>query len=138
MRRFSSSPRGTFRLAGRISGNGIGIVDTALTVIQGVGEGLTARTDAAGDYELYGVAGSVLIRASKAGYLDRLQLVDVTAHASLMFELAPAPSGPQPPVNYGGIYTLTVTGARCTTGFPETESGACIPRVLTNPVPICE
>lgn len=159
-------PKRTFRLAGRISEAGAGLGDVTLTVIRGIGEGLTARTDAAGDYELYGVAGSVQIQARRAGYLDQVQRVDATAHGSLMFELTPTPPepapapppepspapppgpppapppgpppapppgpspapplppSPAPPPNgpvasYSGIYTLTVTGTRCTAGFPE-------------------
>jgi hypothetical protein len=81
-------PNGTFRLAGRITDGAVGLQNVNVAVIAGVGSGLTARTDVSGDYELYGVAGPVQIRASKDGYLDRIEHVDMTTHASLAFELA--------------------------------------------------
>ena len=43
-------PKGTFRLAGSVSENGIGLEKATVTVISGVGEGLIAPTDARGYY----------------------------------------------------------------------------------------
>jgi hypothetical protein len=108
-------PKGTFSLAGRITAAGVGLENVTVTVIAGVGEGLTARTDVSGDYELYGVAGGVQIRASKEGYLDRAQQVDVTGHSSLTFELTT--DGPR--ADYTGVYTLVISAGTCTPGFPE-------------------
>jgi hypothetical protein len=108
-------PKGTFRLAGRITAEGVGLENVTLTVIAGVGQGLTALTDASGGYELYGVAGPVQVRASKDGYLDKAQQVDVTAHGSLAFEL----TAYRPSDNYTGDYTLILTASGCTPGFPE-------------------
>jgi hypothetical protein len=108
-------PEGTFRLAGSITDEGAGVENATVTVILGVGEGLSALTDGAGEYELYGVAGPVQIRASKHGYSDRFQQVDVTAHRSLRFELTPY----RPWDNYAGDYRLTLVGGRCTPDFPE-------------------
>jgi hypothetical protein len=114
-------PRGTFHLAGRITENSVGLADVDVAVVQGIGEGLAGRTNAAGDYELYGVSGSVMIRASRAGYQDRLHWADVTSHGSLTIELTRAPSGgpPNGPADYTGVYRLTVTATECTSGFPE-------------------
>jgi hypothetical protein len=80
-----------------------------------VGEGLATRTDATGEYELYGVAGVGHIRLSKEGYPDRAQQIEVTAHSSLMVELTRSESA----VDYAGIYTLVVSGRDCTAGFPD-------------------
>lgn len=108
-------PKGTFRLAGRITEDGVGLENVTLTVIAGVGQGLTAHTGASGGYELFGVAGPVQIRASKDGYLDKAQQVDVTAHGSLTFEL----TAYRPNDNHTGDYTLILTASGCTPGFPE-------------------
>ena len=86
-------PKGTFRLAGSVVWCGVGFQNVTVTVISGVGAGITARTDLAGNYELYGVAGPVEIRASKDGYPDRIVQVDVTAHSTLTFPLMDNPSG---------------------------------------------
>jgi hypothetical protein len=113
-------PKGTFHLAGRISESSVGLAGVDVEVVQGIGEGLTARTNAAGDYDLFGVSGSLMIRARKAGYLDRLQLADVTSHGSLTIELTPA-GGSQGGSrdDYTGTYTLTLTANGCEPGFPE-------------------
>ena len=107
-------PKGTYRLTGRITANGVGLENATVTVIAGVGSGLTARTNVAGDYELYGAAGLVQIRASKPGYLDTTQQLDVTAHGSLTLEL-PA----RPVDNYAGVYALSITARDCSPRFPD-------------------
>ena len=55
------------------------------------------------------------IRASKAGYFDKTEPIDVAAHSSLAFEMMPF----GPTENYSGVYTLVITADRCTPGFPE-------------------
>jgi hypothetical protein len=80
-------PRGTFRLAGTITSRGVALDSVTVAVDSGIGEGLIARTNAAGEFELYGIAGSVQIRASKAGYIDRVQSLVATAHTSTTIEL---------------------------------------------------
>ena len=65
--------------------------------------------------QLYGVAGRVHIRASKDGYFDKTEPIDVAAHSSLAFEMKPF----EPTEDYSGVYTLLITGDRCTPGFPE-------------------
>ena len=107
-------PRGTFRLTGKITADGVGLEDVAVAVVAGVGEGLTARTNVSGDYELYGAAGSVYIRASKEGYFERIQQADVISHRAWSFELSPRTA-----THYAGVYILTVTARSCTSGFPE-------------------
>ena len=108
-------PKQTFTLTGRITAGSAGLANVAITVIAGVGEGLSARTSSSGDYELFGVAGAVQIRASKDGYFDRSQAVTVAAHASRDFELTASRTR----ADYSGAYTLIVTGGACTAGFPE-------------------
>ena len=112
-------PKGTFRLAGTVSDNGIGLENATVTVISGVGEGLIAATDARGYYALYGVAGQVEVRATRDGYLDRTQQVNVTSHGSHSFEMVAS----RPRIDLSGTYTLTVsaesTSGPCLPGFPE-------------------
>jgi hypothetical protein len=111
-------PKGTFRLAGTVSDNGIGLEKATVTVISGVGEGLIAPTDARGYYALYGVAGQVEVRATRDGYLDSSQQVNVTSHGSHSFEMVAS----RPRIDLGGTYTLTVSA--------EGTSGPCLPEPL--------
>jgi hypothetical protein len=112
-------PKGTFRLAGTVSENGIGLEKATVTVISGVGEGLIAPTDARGYYALYGVANQVEVRATRDGYLDSTQQVNITSHGSHSFEMVAS----QPRIDLSGTYTLTVsagsTSGPCLPGFPE-------------------
>jgi hypothetical protein len=112
-------PKGTFRLAGTVSENGIGLENGTVTVISGIGEGLIAPTDARGYYALYGVAGQVEMQATRDGYLDRTQQVNVTSHGSQSFEMVAS----RPRIDLSGTYTLTVsaegTSGPCLPGFPE-------------------
>ena len=112
-------PKGTFRLAGTVTDNGIGLEKATVTVISGVGEGLIAPTDARGYYALYGVAGQVEMQATRDGYLDRTQQVNVTSHGSQSFEMVAS----RPRIDLVGTYTLTVsaegTSGPCVPGFPE-------------------
>ena len=108
-------PPGTYRLTGQVSSDGAPLPDATVSVIAGAGEGLTGRSDAAGKYELYGVAGRVHIRASKDGYFDKTEPIDVAAHSSLAFEMKPF----GPTEDYSGLYTLLITSDDCTPGFPD-------------------
>jgi hypothetical protein len=110
-------PRGTFRLAGTVSENRVGLEKVRVTATSGVGDGLTTLTDVNGQYALYGVAGEVHVRATRDGYLDKIEQVTVTNHGSHSFEMVPS----RMRTDYSGTYTLTVTaagiGERCE--FPD-------------------
>jgi hypothetical protein len=112
-------PKGTFRLAGTVSENGIGLEKATVTVISGVGEGLISPTDASGYYALYGVAGQVQVQATRDGYLDSSQQVNVTSHGSHSFEMVAS----RPRIDLSGTYTLTIsaegTSGPCLPGLPE-------------------
>src|SRR4029453_2689880 len=95
-------PAGTFRLAGTVSENSVGLEQATVTVTSGVGEGLMAPTDARGYYALYGVAGQVEVRATRDGYLDSTQLLNVTSHDSHSFEMV----ANRPRIDLSGTYTL--------------------------------
>lgn len=108
-------PPGTFRLIGQVTDQRAPLPDVTVSVTTGAGEGLTVRTDAAGAYALYGVAGRVHIRARKDGYFDKTEPIDVAAHSSLAFEMKPF----EPTEDYSGVYTLFITANHCTPGYPE-------------------
>jgi hypothetical protein len=108
-------PKGTFSLVGTVAEDGTAVEGVTVIVIAGTGQNLWARTDVAGAYELYGVAGAVQIRASKEGYADSVQDSDVRAHRSLALELRPH----QPWDNFAGTYTLTLAGDRCQGMLPQ-------------------
>lgn len=108
-------PRGTFRLVGEVTDAAVGVANATVTVIAGVGQGLAATTSVDGEYELYGVAGAVQIRASKDGYADNIQQIEVAAHGSLAFQLTPS----QPRPDFQGGYTLTIAGDNCSPPYPD-------------------
>jgi hypothetical protein len=107
-------PRGTFMLTGRVTEQGSGLQGVQVTVVAGTGSGLLTRTNQRGDYELYGVAGPIHLRATKDGYLDRAAEVQAVGHGTLDFELSPF----LPSLDYAGLYTLLVTGESCSSDFP--------------------
>ena len=111
-------PKDTFRLTGKVSGNSVGLQNVTITVVGGVGEGLTVVTTVDGDYALYGVAGLVEVRAAKDGFLDTLRRVDATGHRTYSFEIPTS----RPTRDYRGAYTLTIntesTGAYCSPHLP--------------------
>jgi hypothetical protein len=108
-------PKGTFLLAGTVSVGAVGLENVTVTVMSGVGAGLTARTDTYGYYALYGVSGPVQIRASKEGYLDQTKQANVWQGTGLNFELSVA----GPVENYSGVYALTITARSCSGDFPD-------------------
>ncbi|HXG69188.1 MAG TPA: carboxypeptidase-like regulatory domain-containing protein [Gemmatimonadaceae bacterium] len=111
-------PRGTFRLSGNVRESGLGIANVTLTVISGVGEGLTTVSRSDGSYAFYGVSGPVQIHAKKDGYLNGTQRLDVTAHRTYDFDMA----AERPRKDYRGTYTLTISASSCGSGqstFPD-------------------
>jgi hypothetical protein len=111
-------PKGTFRLSGNVRESGVGIANVTLTVISGVGEGLTTKSSSDGFYALYGVSGPVRVDAKKDGYLNGTQRLDVTAHRTSDFDIAPE----RPRTDYRGTYTLTIAAPSCRSGkgtFPD-------------------
>ena len=79
----------------------------AVTVISGVGEGLTTTSDVGGVYVLYGVSGTVRIRLRREAYLEAIHEVSATAHRTADFDIVAA----RPRTDYRGTYRLTITAA---------------------------
>ncbi|HXG71035.1 MAG TPA: hypothetical protein VNJ04_10560 [Gemmatimonadaceae bacterium] len=109
-------PKGTFRITGTTRENGLALANVAVTATSGSGEVLTTLSGTNGNFALYGVAGSVVLRTTKEGYADGTNQIDVAAHTTVNLSLVPA----KPRTDYRGTYTLSVTAAGpCPTLFPE-------------------
>lgn len=117
-------PRGTFRISGTTRENSVVLANVEVTATSGSGEVLTTRSGATGNFVLYGVAGSVVLRTKKEGYADGTHQMDVATHTTLTLNLVPE----KPRTDYRGTYTFTVTAAGpCPALFPE----SAIRRVYT-------
>lgn len=110
--RLLSLPSGTFKLAGRVLEEGRPVEGVSLTVSEGVGQGLTARSDSSGTFALYGVAGRVRIQARKDQYRETVREVTVTSNTTDSFEIAVSRQFR----NVAGTYALTLTAAPCSGG----------------------
>ncbi len=78
-------PAGTFRLAGTVSEAGRPLAGATVAVIAGPGLGLSAMTNGAGAYVLYGVGGGVEIQVTKAGYAPITKAITLTRSGVLDF-----------------------------------------------------
>jgi hypothetical protein len=99
-------PPDTYRLVGRVFESGLPVANASVMVLSGVGAGLSATTDSNGQYRLYGVAGAIQVRVSKAGYDDLVKPFTAVQNDVLDFpeahQTAAIPS-------LAGTYTLTLT-----------------------------
>ena len=112
-------PEGTYRLDGRVTDSGMGVAGVTVTVMGSVGGDLTTITDEEGRYWLYGVRDRVRLLAKGAGYLDRIEEVDVADHRSFDLEIIPE----RERIDVRGRYTLTFHRAPCPgTPVPDTRS----------------
>lgn len=102
-------PTGTYRLTGHVSDGGFLLEKATVTVISGIGEGLTAVTNSVGSYALYGVGGTVRIQAKKEGYANRIETLDAAAQQAFDFALTPE----QPRPDLTGTYALTIAAVPC-------------------------
>ena len=116
-------PAGTLPLFGKVREAGVPVpygwlVSARVDVVAGIGTGLTTFTNGSGDYRLFGVAGEITLRATKAGYQPTDRVVNVADYqgADAIVELPLA----MPRVDLSGTYTLTITAAEtCGTGLGE-------------------
>jgi len=79
-------PLGTYRLTGNVMEAGLAVNGARVEILGGAGEGLSAMTGG-GVYRIYGVAGDTRVRVSKQHYEPAVQLIDVSEHRTLDFEL---------------------------------------------------
>ena len=112
-------PEGTYRLDGRVTDSGIGVAGVTVTVMGSVGGDLTTISDEEGRYWLYGVRDRVRLQAKGAGYLDRIEEVDVADHRSFDVEV----TAERERTDLRGRYRLTLHRAPCPgTPVPDTRS----------------
>lgn len=112
---------GTFKLSGPVSETGVGALSgVTVEVLSGIGQGLRAISNATG-YALYGVAGSVRLRASVEGFTAQVADVVVTGNdATQAFALTPE----EAVTDVSGIWTMTVSPATgCRPGLPDIARG---------------
>ena len=102
-------PQGTYRLIGRVSVGTVPISGVLLTVVSGIGDGLTAVSSADGGYALYGVSGPIRLQAKKEGFANRTESLDVSDHRT--FDVGMGFDGRAPEVT--GTYTLTIAAGPC-------------------------
>jgi hypothetical protein len=113
-------PPDTYRLNGTVTDSGMGIAGVTVAIISGVGENLTTTTDGRGAYALYGVRDRVRLQARGAGYLNRIEDIDVRGHRTFDFEVIPEQ---RQRTDLRGRYRLTISRMPCPgTPLPETRS----------------
>ena len=78
-------PPNTHRLTGRVQESGLSVQGATVTVMSGIGSGLSTTTDYNGQYRLYGVAGAVEIRVHKAGFTDLVKTFTASQNDVLDF-----------------------------------------------------
>jgi hypothetical protein len=111
-------PKGTYRLTGRVSEGTLGLSGVTITVVEGVGEGLTTNTDETGGYTLFGVRDRVRVQAKLGGYFNKTEEVDVTGHRMFDLEMIPERSR----TDVSGNYRLTITAAACSDSLPQART----------------
>jgi hypothetical protein len=102
-------PDGTFRLRGTVKNSGFTVANVNVSVISGLGMGLSTVTNSAGGYTLYGVGGPVAVLFRKEGYLDSTRQLTLTSHEVVDLDMASA----GPLRNYAGTYALTLLAGAC-------------------------
>jgi hypothetical protein len=100
---------GTFKLSGRITEGGTPVSQVTVTVISGVGAGLTTVSQPDGTFSLYGVGGRVRLRASREGYLTKTEELEITSIVTHNFEVVPD----RQRTDLSGNYVFTVKMGTC-------------------------
>ena len=108
-------PPGTFRVAGRVLENGVGLTDARIEVTAGSTTGLSTLSQD-GRYGLYGVSGQMELRVTRDGYHPHVQGLNVTDHRNLDIPMLLA----RPLWDPSGSYTVTIAAApECRNRLPE-------------------
>jgi Carboxypeptidase regulatory-like domain len=106
---------GTVIVQGSVLDSGFALQGARVEVLSGIGAGKAATTDANGRYKLFGLLGSIQMRASLDGYVS--QTVDATASASKSVNFALTPT--TPPIDLGGNWDLTFDASPSCTTLPD-------------------
>jgi carboxypeptidase family protein/Big-like domain-containing protein len=99
-------PTNTFRLTGKVLESGLPVPGAVITVLSGIGTGLSATTDGSGAYRLYGVAGPIQVRFTKSGYDNIVKTFTASQNDVLDFPDAHQTAGIP---SLAGTYRLTLT-----------------------------
>jgi hypothetical protein len=111
-------PPNTFNLSGRVVEDGLGLEGVTMTVEWGIGQGLTTVTDAKGKYTMFGVAGPIVLQASRDGYQPAPQEVTVTALNTIVPDIVIHQV--VPPADFDGQWRMAITpAASCSALSPD-------------------
>jgi len=106
-------PDGTFILKGKVTEPvGVGVDGAAVEVLSGPPSKVTTNSD--GFYELFGMAGTLILRVFKTDYFDEKRTVTMSADQSLDVEITPRAA----PADVAGTYRVTFTASASCTNFP--------------------
>jgi hypothetical protein len=121
-------PDGTFILKGKVTEAGdVPVSGAAVEVICGPPN--QVKTNGGGFYELFGMAGTFILRVDKTGYFDERRSVTMSADQSLDVGITPRSA----PAGVAGTYRLTFTAsASCTSLPPELKTRAYTARIDQN------
>jgi hypothetical protein len=111
-------PAGTFRVTGKVTEGNLGLPGATVTVVGGVGEGLSTVTNSLGTYTLFGVRDRVRLQAKLGGYFNRTEEVEISDHRTVDFELV----AERQRTDVSGSYRLTIAGAGCSAPLSEARS----------------
>ena len=100
-------PPGTFRFSMTIQDGYLGLAGVAISITEGVGEGLRALTNDDGSFHVFGVSGAFRWRATKQGYVDLIRQETLAEHSRFDGLLQMTPSRARD--NFAGSYTLTLS-----------------------------
>ena len=114
-------PPGTFRFSLTIRDGHIGLAGVAISVTEGVGQGLQALTNADGSFHVFGVSGRIRWRATKEGYSDLNRQENIVQHSRFdgFLEMAPIRGRD----DYAGLYTVTIS-TQCALSAEQFPSAA--------------
>ncbi len=133
-------PEGTYRVSGKITEAGFPTQAVGGARVEVPGS-VSTTADFGGQYKLYGVPASAVIKISATGYADLEQPVTLSSHTTRNFELDL--SGPRPTLS--GTYTLAIDAeSSCPVGLSPalqhprydafvTQNGPTIEVELTEP-----
>jgi len=98
-------PLDTFVLEGHVNEVAAGpLTGATLEIIEGSPAGQSVRTDSEGYFAIFGLSGTLRVRATSAGYVPLERNVSMTSDQELNFELTSAVQ----PIDVSGMYQLTV------------------------------
>ena len=104
--------RDTYKISGRITENGAGILNARVTVLSGVGAGEATVSGHDGRFGLYGVSGQIAVEVKREGYLLRVEELHVSATATHDIEIVPD----RQRSDLSGNYVLTLEAGACNVG----------------------